>query len=456
MTPFRPLAAALLLAALPARAEDVPAAARRVAAALLEQLAKRGASAPVTLAVSPPRESAAAQRSGAGRSFAEQLGADLAASGKVKVRAWELLDKAQREKTLQALVGGGLSPPPLPEVQAVVVTDATGGGDAPLRIQVRVVSLPAGNVLASDAATLDVATAGGKLARSDSVDVVVRRLSDALSAGLAKLPGAGRYQRLAVLPFVDVGEEPKKRELGAVVTAELATDLRQFHGLLLVERARLGAILAEVKLGEMGLVDPKDAPKLGKIADAQALVVGSVAGVGDRFLVNARIVTTETAETLASASEAVSAASLIALSADAVVLRSRNDAVFRSLVVPGWGQAYNRQKVKAVVFGAAAAGTLAGALAFHLDAAKAERDYEARTTAAQLGGSDPATAAVALREDASRSYGIRNGFLWAAAGVWALGVADAYVFGVDGEKAADGLAVGPASEGMGLAIAGRF
>ncbi|MBK9519865.1 MAG: hypothetical protein IPO09_21585 [Anaeromyxobacter sp.] len=447
--------AALLGWAPGARAEETAAAARRVAGALVEALARRGTSAPGTLAVSPARETPTAQQAGAGRAFTEALSAELVRGGRVKVRDWALLDQAQREKTLAALLGGGLALPPLPEVQAVVVTEASGGGDGPVRVQVRVVALPAGNVLASETAKLDSGRPGAALARSESVDVVVRRLSDMLSAGLGKLPGAGRYQRLAVLPFVDVGPESTKRELGAVVTAELSTDLRQFHGLLLVERARLGAVLAEVKLGEMGLVDAKDAPRLGKIADAQALVVGSVADAGDRFLVNARIVTTETAETLATASETVSAGSLIAFSADAVVLRSRSDAVFRSLLVPGWGQLYNRQPVKAAVFGAAALGTVGAALAFHLKGAKAERDYLAKVTPGQLGG-DPGAEAAALRQQANDAYGVRNGFLWGAAGVWALAAADAYLFGVDGAKAADGLALAPASQGLGVALAGRF
>ncbi len=393
---------------------------------------------------------------GAGRAFTEALAAELSRTGRVKVREWELLDKAQRERTLSALVGGGLSVPPLPEVQAVVVTEASGGGDGPVRAQVRVVAMPAGNVLASETAKLDVGKPGAALARSEAVDVVIRRLSDMLSAGLGRLPGAGRYQRLAVLPFVDVGPEAKRRELGAVVTAELSTDLRQFHGLLLVERARLGAILAEVKLGEMGLVDPKDAPKLGKIADAQALVVGSVADAGDRFLVNARIVTTETAETLASASEAVSAGSLIAFSADSVALRTRSDAAYRSLLVPGWGQVYNRQPVKGAVFGAAALAAVGGAVAYQLKGSKAEQDYQAKVTAGQL-GSDPGAAAAKLREDATQAYRTRNVFVLGAIGVWAVAAADAYLFGVDGDKAVEGLALTPAPvDGPGLALAWRF
>lgn len=448
---------ALLCGAPVARAEEIPAAARRVAGALVEALQKRGAQAPGVVAVSPARESPVAQQSGVGRAFTEALALELGRAGKVKVREWELLDKAQREKTLSALVGGGLSVPPLPEIGAVVVTEASGGGDGPVRVQVRVVAMPAGNVLASDTARLEVGKPGAALARSEAVDVVIRRLSDMLSAGLGKLPGAGRYQRLAVLPFVDVGPEAKRRELGAVVTAELSTDLRQFHGLLLVERARLGAILAEVKLGEMGLVDPKDAPKLGKIADAQALVIGSVADAGDRFLVNARIVTTETGETLASAAEVVSAGSLIAFSAESVALRTRSDAAFRSLLVPGWGQVYNRQPVKGAVFGTVALVTVGAALTFHLQGAKAEQDYKAKVTAGQL-GSDPGAAAAALREKASKDYRWRNGFVYGALGVWAVSAADAYLFGVDGDKVAEGLALAPlpVEGGAGMLVAWRF
>ena len=457
-TTRRVLVAALLLGlAGPARAEEIQAAARRVAGTLLEALQKRGAQPPATLAVSPPRETATAQQAGGARAFTEALATELSRTGKVKVREWELLDKAQREKTLSALVGGGLAVPPLPEVQAVVVTEATGGGDGPLRVQVRVVAMPAGNVLASETAKLDVGRPGAATARTESVDVVIRRLSDMLAAGLGKLPGAGRYQRLAVLPFVDVGSEAKKRELGAVVTAELSSDLRQFHGLLLVERARLGAVLAEVKLGEMGLVDPKDAPKVGKIADAQALVVGSVADAGDRFLVNARIITTETAETLATASEVVSAGSLIAFSADAVVLRSRWDAAYRSLLLPGWGQTYNRQPVKAAIFGAAAVLTVGGAIVYQLKGSKAEADYTAYVPPAG-GGGDPAAEAAALRSKADKAYGTRNAFIWGAVGVWAIAATDAYLFGVDGEKVASGLALAPlpAEVGTGVALAFRF
>jgi TolB-like protein len=289
-------------------------------------------------------------------------------------------------------------------------------------------------------------------AEARSVDVAMRRIADADAAGVGKLPGNARYRRLAVLRFGEVGPEAKRRELGAVVTAELATNLRRDHGLLLVEREKLGSVLGEVKLGEMGLVDARSAPRLGQLADAQALVVGTIADGGGKFLVNARIVSTDAAETLAAAQEAIPAATLVAFSSDAVVLRSRRDAVFRSLLLPGFGQLYNRQPAKAAVFGLAEAALLGGAVAAHLAGAAAEDDYRART-GADL-GSDPSAAAAALRETAQDRYQLRNALLWAAAGVWALNVADAYWSGVDGEAIA--AAPLPLAGGGGIALAGRF
>ena len=146
----------------------------------------------------------------------------------------------------------------------------------------------------------------------------MRKIADQLMSGFGK-GGNARYQRLAVLQFTETGAEAKKRELGAVVTAELSTSLRRDHGVLLVERQKLQQVMGEIKLGQSGAVDAASAPEIGKLADAQALVLGSVAEAGDRYLIDARIVSTETAETLAAASEAVPAANLVALSSDAVV-----------------------------------------------------------------------------------------------------------------------------------------
>ena len=457
VAPFA-LAAALLAAPPPARAEDAGEAGRRLAKSLLRQLAAHPPGTPVTaVAVSPPRDAGVPQA----RELADALSASLSAQGPLKVRDWAELDRSLADRVRQGAYAGDLDLPALPAIQAVVVTEASRTADGRARVQARLVAVPGGAALAADSATVELAPAAVKVSngpvapvQSASIEVTMRRMADALAAGFYKLPGSARYRRLAVVDFAEAGESARKRELGKVISAELSTDLRRDHNLILVERARLGSVMAEMKLAQMGLVDPRQASDIGRLADAQALVVGSVSDAGDRFLVDARIVSAEDGQALAAASEAISAASLVALSSDAVVLRSKRDAVFRSLLLPGWGQFYNREPKKGAGFAAAEALVLGGALFFHLQGRSAEDAYHSRASAGSL-GSDPSGEAARLRLRAERYYGARNTLLWVALGVWAVNVADAWYSGVDGE-AALALAPAPVPGGGGLLVAARF
>jgi TolB-like protein len=279
---------------------------------------------------------------------------------------------------------------------------------------------------------------------SASVEVAIRKLADRMAEGFSKLPGSARYRRLAVLPFSDLGEETKKRQIGAIVTAELATDLRRDHNLLLVERSQLDRVIDEMKLQSTVAEDPSQTGKLAMLADAQALVIGSVAEAGDQYLVDARVVASETGQTLAAESAKVQAAGLVAVARDAVVLRSRSGAVFRSTLIPGWGQFYNRQAWKGYSFLGGEVAIFGSALAFHLAGNSAYSQYEKRTSRADL-GADPSSEASALYSKATSRYQIRNGLLIAGAAVWVLNVIDAYASSVDGEAMLSGGIAGRAA-----------
>ncbi|HEX9401954.1 MAG TPA: FlgO family outer membrane protein [Anaeromyxobacter sp.] len=275
-------------------------------------------------------------------------------------------------------------------------------------------------------------------------------------AGARREVGALRRDRVARgdgerrhVRETEIGDLAQKKRIGAIVTAEVATDLRRDHDLLLVERAKLGEILGELKLQQMAGVDAAQAGQIGRLADAQALVIGTVSEAGDRFLVNARIVATQTGETLAAESTSLQAAGMVALASDAVVLRSRSDAVYRSLIAPGWGQLYNRQPVKAWIVIGVELGLGAAALGYHLSG---RSDYDRYRSAGpgQL-GAQPSVEAQRLYDDAASKYRVRNGLLVAFAGVWALNVADAWLSGVDGARMLSGAgARGPAIVPMAL------
>ncbi|MFT3915604.1 MAG: FlgO family outer membrane protein [Anaeromyxobacteraceae bacterium] len=463
-------ALALVLAVVPARAEDLAAASRRAADALATVLAAAPERATVKAIAVPPLGVQGGVGADQGVRAAEALGARLATVARVSVLDAQTLKGVLGEARLSALNGNLRADEPALTsrnlAQAIVTGTVAVEGDH-LRLTARLVLVPSGKLLAQAQGQADAvvsaavpvppppapvgsSAASRATAEPQRIEVAMRRVADGLAAGFARLPGNARYHRLAVLPLGEVGDRVQKQRLGTVVAAELATDLRRDHGLLLVERERLGQVLGELKLQQMTSPDSSTTAKIGQLAEAQALVIGSVAEAGDRYLVTARIVATETGEALAAESASVPAAGLVALASDAVVLRTRGDAAFRSLLVPGLGQAYNRQKAKAWAFGGAALALAGGAAVFHLSGTSSRSDYDKATS------SEVATKAY---DDAQTSFRTRNWLLAGLGAVWAVNVIDAYASGVDGEAAlGGGVAIAPvAAPGAGgLVVAGRF
>jgi hypothetical protein len=126
------------------------------------------------------------------------------------------------------------------------------------------------------------------------------------------------------------------------------------------------------------------------------------------------------------------AADLVALSADAVVLRSTAGAVYRSVLLPGWGQFYNRQPYKGGLFIVAEVSAGVAALLCHLLG-----DGRAGAYAA-LGAGTPPEVFAGVRAEGQAFYQARDGLLIGLAVVHALNILDAFVFGTDYDSATPG------------------
>ena len=273
-----------------------------------------------------------------------------------------------------------------------------------------------------------------------SLESQLRRLGDRLAEGLQRLDGDLRYQRVAVLPFDEQGSTTKDRELGLLVSAELTTVLRRDHGIMLIERSQLGAVLEEMALGQTGVVEPTKAVEVGKLAGAQGLVIGSVAEAGDRYLVNARVVAADSGEVIFADAVPLPAADLISLSSEAVVLRSRTGALYRSLLLPGWGQIYNRQPIKGGIFVGAEVAAIATAAAFHIRGVDWEGKYD------DLGAGAPIAMFDRRRERAETAYMWRNICIYLAIGIHVANVLDALISG----RSYDPALLDPASQAVSL------
>lgn len=245
-------------------------------------------------------------------------------------------------------------------------------------------------------------------------------LADAMVERYRALGKAESFHRIAVPYFEEVGTSAKEQKLGRVVAELLAVELGQRAPFVVVERERLGQVMREHRLAGLGIVDSDTAAQFGRVLGAQSLASGTIAEAGAELLVTVRQVDVESGRTVVSAQVPIDRAGLVALSSDMVVKRSKMGAVFRSMLIPGFGQLYNEAPVKSALFFGAGLATVGGGLGYYLASQSASADYHKNV---------PGT--VGQREVANDRIRTANALLLGYGVVWALGVLDAYLSGRD-------------------------
>jgi len=105
----------------------------------------------------------------------------------------------------------------------------------------------------------------------------------------------GSRLAVAVLPF---DSDKQSAQYKNAVTNEMINELVRLRRFKVIERSAIDKIVSEQKMQASGFVDDKSAVTLGKIAGADALVIGTVTITGGVIKISARLVDVETAETL--------------------------------------------------------------------------------------------------------------------------------------------------------------
>lgn len=113
------------------------------------------------------------------------------------------------------------------------------------------------------------------------------------------------YQKttIAVVEFVDL--QGNVTDFGRFLAEELITRLYQTKKFKVIERQLLNKIIGEQKLSLTGLIDPASIKQLGKLLGVDAICSGTVTDLTQSLRVNARLVSTETGEIFAVASNEI-------------------------------------------------------------------------------------------------------------------------------------------------------
>ena len=132
---------------------------------------------------------------------------------------------------------------------------------------------------------------------SGTVELGLAQLADTI----VKKSSAADLTRIAVLPFPNA--DGTCSVLSTYVVDELILSLFSVPNskLEIVERSQLESLLAEMKIGESGLLNPETTKKLGNLSGVGALTMGTITVIGDTVRLNARLVATDTGRTISAA-----------------------------------------------------------------------------------------------------------------------------------------------------------
>ncbi len=106
---------------------------------------------------------------------------------------------------------------------------------------------------------------------------------------------AGSLTTVAVMPLRFVGPDATLQPLERGMAELITTDLSRSNQLVVVERARLQALLNEIQLQQSGATDSTTNVRAGKIIQAGRIVNGQILQSAERLRVDAAIVNTTTA-----------------------------------------------------------------------------------------------------------------------------------------------------------------
>ncbi len=126
-----------------------------------------------------------------------------------------------------------------------------------------------------------------------------------LAAAIAERSKAAERSTIAVLPFRHA--DGNCSVLSTYIVDELILSLFSLPNaqLDIIERSQLEAIIAELSIGEGGLLNPATTKELGNLSGVSALTIGTITVIGDSVRLNARLVATDTGRIFSAAAVTV-------------------------------------------------------------------------------------------------------------------------------------------------------
>ncbi len=248
--------------------------------------------------------------------------------------------------------------------------------------------------------------------------------------------------RITVLPFTENGGNGSG--LGKSLAEFMIVRVQQLNLLTLVDRADFKNVVAEIELSQTGMVEEDATIKIGKMLSSQYLLTGSVSMLFNKYRINAKIINTETTQIVKSAAVNIGVGDLENFSKEMMGQTGKvSSSLFRSTILPGWGQFYTNHNFRGVLSLVAGLGTLGTTGFFIIETGKAKSELDSHASEADKSSADSLTQeeivefdrkTADLYDNYSRKYDRAVLFAIITGGVWALNMVDATIAGAQAKK----------------------
>jgi len=233
---------------------------------------------------------------------------------------------------------------------------------------------------------------------------------------------------LAVSDFGFRGTEnlEELKQIGKELTSTIVTMLSKEQTFYeVVERERINNLLDETWWADTGVVNPDTAARVGEIVGAEAIIVGEVSSLRSWIKANVRLVDLQSAKIRDSWSRQWKITDnpyghTLKLAGDILKdwrIPSPATAVFKSMLLPGWGQLSNDGK-SGYLFLTAEMLAIGGSVLAHLSYQDALNKWEAEKRVTERNR---------LEEERDDKRNRRNIILGVTAGLWAVNVIESYI-----------------------------
>ncbi len=182
---------------------------------------------------------------------------------------------------------------------------------------------------------------------ASSGDNISKKLDQLCASLVDSLPAPVKSARVVIIPFEDkTGNE--SYSLG--ISEYLIVALQKEKVFSLADRTEFKKVVAEIRLSRSDYADENSTIEIGKVLAAEYILTGSIFKSFGNYSIVAKLIKTETTEIVSSATVTVIPSRLDSFTKDLFSEKNRvTSSLFRSVLLPGWGQFYSDQNVRGTI-----------------------------------------------------------------------------------------------------------